>query len=45
MKVKVTTFIKPMHWDSKPDEEAINDLKNEMERRFYLRDMVSIDLD
>lgn len=44
MKIKVTTFIKPMHWDCKPDEVLIYDLTNEMQRRFYLRDMAAIDL-
>lgn len=42
MKVKVTTYIKPLFWDNEPDEVAIYDLENEMQKRLFTRDMTNI---
>lgn len=42
MKVKVTTYIQPLVWDQQPDEVAIYDLKNQMENRFFYRDISNL---
>lgn len=45
MKVKVTTYIQPIVWDQQPNEVAIYDLKNQMQNRFFYRDMYNISQD